>query len=95
MSATHWHADIDSAGAGCTTPPASRPRAGTAEGSPTLSGQHPESTSVEPSPELLMVRAAIKRLSHPMTEREKVRAGIIRLLTDPTVLDDDDVRGVA
>jgi hypothetical protein len=61
----------------------------------TANGQRAKAIEPEPSPELLMVRAAIKRLSHPMTEREKVRAGIIRLLTDPTVLDDDDVRGVA
>jgi hypothetical protein len=57
---------------------------------PALASQHPEAIDSAPSPELLIVRAAIKRLSLPRSDREKVRAGIIRLLTDPTVLDDDD-----
>jgi hypothetical protein len=87
MSAHHWHADIDSAGAGCTTPPDWRRRAGTAEGSVLPSEDTQDRQTVE---DLRVIRGCIERLTQPRSDREKIRAGIIRLLTDPTVLDDDD-----
>ena len=50
--------------------------------------RHPEDSDSDRNVELLIVRAAIRRLSTPASERDAVHRGIIRLLCDPSVLDD-------
>ena len=77
MSAYHVRLDALDVESRCTTPPDSRQRAGRAK----ESVLHPEDSDSERREELLIVRAAIRRLSEPVSEREKVHREIVRRVT--------------
>ena len=94
MSVYHFHAEAFGPDFRCTTPPEPGSPESAAQPELTANGQQGEATPLSGAAQMDLetVRAAIQRLKGPYGQPDplSVRRGIIRLLMDESVLDDDE-----